>query len=333
MNLKRSMLRIILVGAIALMGLGSSAVLAEPNAQDEAPVLGAVNIIISRLFMIETGATEEAYITQPTVFDPGEVMRTDETGVALITWFYDGTETVVNSSTRLTLNAFSGGVADDFVLDLELHEGHNKGGIGNVASEGDTGSWTITTPAFMFKVVRGQFEVSADADGNTQLIVTEGRVEVMSGPDDDTPLVVDANSYIIAGANSDPGEGDIRTLSEDGMTVALDGVCKGIIAPEGGGGVNIRLAPTENSRRLGDAPEGQELWVRSSTEGNLWVQVYYQTDVTDEEGHNYGWVFGPAVTLNEESCATLVRSVLAAELYGGEGIDAEIAAEAEAASE
>lgn len=309
-----SLFRHALILMLVVTSLGGSLVLAGGHAQD-APVLGAVNIIVSRLFITEPGAQDEDFITSPTVFDPGEMLRTDETGVALITWFYDGTETAVGPGTRLTLNAFEGGVAADFTLDLAIEEGHIGNGLGDVAAGTGAGNWMLTTPAFVVKLIRGQFEVTVDADGNTLLIVTEGRVEVYDSADDDTPLVVDENQYIQTAAA--PMEGDVKTLSDDGITVNLEGACTGVASTN----TNIRLAPSENSRRLGAAPQGQVLWVRAGTEGNLWVQVYFQTDQTDEEGHNYGWIYGPALTLDEEACANLIRAELAAHLYGGQGID------------
>jgi hypothetical protein len=69
--------------------------------------------------------------------------------------------------------------------------------------------------------------------------------------------------------------------------------------------------------------------VRASTEGNLWLQVYYETQPDDEEGHNYGWIYGPAVTLDDENCGVLLRAPLAGMLYGGMGVDEPLGEEGE----
>jgi hypothetical protein len=50
------------------------------------------------------------------------------------------------------------------------------------------------------------------------------------------------------------------------------------------------------------------------------AQVYYQTQPMTK-GHNYGWIYGPAVTLDAENCGTVLRAALVGELYGGLGVD------------
>ncbi|MBN1678990.1 MAG: FecR domain-containing protein [Anaerolineae bacterium] len=306
----KSIRRIILTAAllVAVMAAAGPVALANNPAQDT-PVLGAVNIIQPELFVLESGAQDEAVIRSPTVFDVGETMRTDATGAVLITWFYDGTETVMGPSTSVTLNTFSGNSQNEFMLDMTLNEGHIVAGIGSVAGDNPSGKMTINTPEYTVRALNGEFEVMVDGNGNTMLIVTDGRVEVAKGDDD--PKTVEENHYLTGGPDS--GE----TLSEDGVTINLEGLCMVSASTN----MNVRLAPSEDSRRLGGITEGQSLWVRAGTEGQVWLAVYYQTPVTDEEGHNYGWVFGPAMTLSGDACAALIRAPLDSHLYGGKGID------------
>lgn len=278
-------------------------------AAQDTPILGSVVIVRSNVYMTPVGGTE-ARLGGPTQFEPGEVMRTDETGAALITWFFDGTESVVGPNTTVTLNNFSGGVAADFVLDVELKSGRLVSGVGKVAGANEAGHWTLTTPAFTVRLVQGQFDAFVSEDGVSTVVVTQGAAELLS--DDADPVMVETNYAITAGPDDDPA---VNTLSEDGVTVSLEGACTGVAETN----VHVWLAPSENSRRLGTVSEGQVFWVRSGTEGNLWLQVHYQTAPDDEEGHNYGWVYGPAVTLDEEACQGMIMSPLGAFLYGGRG--------------
>lgn len=288
-------------------------------AQDE-PVLGAINIIVADLYITPADGGEEVRLIEHSIFDPGETLRTDERGVALITWFYDGTETALGQSSRLTLNSFSGTAADTFVIDMELHEGHLAGAVGDLAADiAVDGEWLIKTPQFTVRPLRGQFEITVSADGETRLIVTEGRVEVLVG--DEAPFPVDQNQYLIGA----PGVAEV--LTNDGITPneALAGDLCVATTPAN---LNIRLAPNEESRRLGWVEAGQKLWVRAETEGGLWYQVFFTTADDDEEAHNYGWVYGPAVEL-EGACDVLLRAALDGHMYGGLGVDEALGAAGE----
>jgi hypothetical protein len=294
-----------LVLSMVLVGVAGSVALAQDQ-----PVLGAINIIVPDLWVTPAEGGDEVVLGEASILDPGEVLRTDATGVALVTWFYDGTESALGQDSSLKLNAFSGDAGDAFVIDAELSYGHLTSALGTVATESAAGgTMTITTPAFVVHPLRGEFELWVTQEGETTLIVTQGRVEVMVG--DAEPVPVDENQYLVG------APGAAETLSSDGITVNLSGVCTATTPTN----LNIRLAPNEDSRRLGGAQAGQVFWVRSSTEGNLWLQVYFQTAPDDEEGRNYGWIYGPAVQLDPDTCGAILRSALDGHLFGGLGVD------------
>jgi mannose-6-phosphate isomerase-like protein (cupin superfamily) len=288
-----------------LVGVAGSTALAQDQ-----PVLGAINIIVPDVWITPAEGGDEVLLSEASSLDPGEVLRTDETGVALVTWFYDGTESAVGQDSSLKLNAFSGDASGAFVIDAELSYGHLTSELGGVAADvSEGGQMTIATPQFVVHPLRGEFELWVTQEGETTLIVTEGRVEVLVG--DAEPFPVDANQYLVGA----PGEA--QELSSDGITPNLTGVCTATTPTN----LNVRLAPSEDSRRLGGAETGQVFWVRSSTEGNLWLQVYFQTPPEDEEGHNYGWIYGPAVQLDPDNCSVILRAALDGHLFGGPGVD------------
>lgn len=303
---KSTFLSFSLVLAIIMMGIVGSVVLAQDDEPVD-PVHGAVNIIIPELAMMEVGASSEISVRSATVLDVGETLRTDLTGVALITWFYDGTESVLGPGSKLTLNDLSGDQASAFVLDMSLEAGHLVSGVGYRVQDNPDGEWVVRTPKFDFSPARGQFDLMVDEDGTTRLIVTFGYVEILTGGD---PVKVEANSFVVDG-------GSPQTLSDDGFLPNFESFCSATANTN----LNLRLGPNEATRRLDSVDQGQQFWVRSSTEGNVWVQVFYQTDPLDEEGRNYAWVFGPAITIDEASCGTILRAPLASVLFGGLGID------------
>lgn len=316
--------RLLLSGVLVIaliLGLASTSVLAQDDAP-QGPVLGAINIIVADLFVTPADGGEEVRLIQNSSLDPGETLRTNETGVALITWFYDGTESTLGPEARLTLNSFSGTADGDFVIDAELHQGHLAGAVGAIAADiSENGEWTIKTPAFTARPLRGQFELTVSPEGETRLIVTEGRVEVLAG--DAAPFAVDANQFLIG------APGVAETLTTDGVTPSEALLAQDVCTATAPVNLNVRLAPNEDSRRLGGVPAGQTFWVRASTEGDLWLQVFYQTPPEDEEAHNYGWVYGPAVELDAENCDDLLRAALDGRMYGGFGVDEALGATGE----
>jgi hypothetical protein len=152
----KALLRFSLIFAVALMGV-SSALAQDETPTVQAPVLGAINIIAPDLYRTPAGGQETRLIAH-SVFDPGDTLRTNENGTGLITWFYDGTESVLGPNSSLTLNDFSGEATGAYVINLTLHSGHLISGLGGIAADLSTGgNWTLSTPAFNVQLLRGQF--------------------------------------------------------------------------------------------------------------------------------------------------------------------------------
>ncbi|MBI5957442.1 MAG: FecR domain-containing protein [Chloroflexi bacterium] len=302
----KSFWRLTLILAVVLAALGASSVLAQDTPPQ--PVYGAINIIVPELYSTPSDGVETRLIER-SIMESGETLRTDEEGVALLTWFYEGSESVLGQNSSLTLNELSGTAETAFVLDLTLNAGHLVSGLGYVAAANEDNSFVVNTPAYAVKLLRGQFELTVAEDGTTSLVVTEGRVEVTVG--DAEAVAVDEGQYLVGAA------GEAQTLSTDGATPNLTGACTATVPTN----LVVRFAPNQDSRSLGGVLTGQVLWVRAATEGNLWLQVYFQTAEDDEEGHNYGWVYGPAVDLNPDTCGTILRAPLDSMLFGGAGVD------------
>ena len=276
-------------------------------------VLGAINVILPGVSKREADMDRMARLRGPALLQDGDLVVTDANGVALITWFYDGTETVLGSRSRLTVHEMSGGVSSDFVIDLELHSGHLVSGLGSITGLNEDNVWHLATPAYDVRLLGGQIEVRVSGSGQTTLIVLEGAAEVWQD-DAGQAVRIEANEYLTGAAGEALGEPE--TLSEDGVTVSWADACIATAATN----LNIRLAPSETSRRLGGVTTGQELWVRASTEGNLWLLVYFRAPETEREAHNFGWVYRPTTQLDDARCDPILRAALDAQLYGGPGI-------------
>jgi hypothetical protein len=305
--MKIRLLSLGLVFSLLLVGVAGTSVWAQDEPVQ--PVLGAINIIVPEVSVIPADGGDAVALSEASSLDPGETLRTDAAGVALVSWFYDGTESALGQGSSLTLDDFNGDANSAFVIDATLNVGHLTSQLGTVASATSAGGeMKITTPAYTVHPLSGEFELWVTDAGDTTLIVTLGRVEVLAG---DAAYTVDANQSLVG------APGMAETLSDDGITPNLTGVCTATTPTN----LNIRLAPNEDSRRLGGAEAGQVFWVRSSTEGNLWLQVYYQTAADDAEARNYGWIYGPAVQLDPDNCGTILRAALDAHLFGGPGVD------------
>src|SRR5690606_27833124 len=181
----------------------------------------------------------------------------------------------------ITLERFDGNEDSGFDVALNQASGQLRMGIGEIGAAGNNSTWRVITPAFAVRLSQGRFEVLVSESGQSTLIVTEGSAEIdRSGAD---PLLVAAHEFVTAPPGEPPAQAE--RLSLDGVEVALRDVCTGVARAN----VNVRIAPSESSRRLGGLIEGQRFWVRAATVGRLWLQIFYRTADDDLEAHDYGW--------------------------------------------
>lgn len=294
---------VLATGVMALIGTPA-------RAQEDTPapaLLAAVNIIVPELYRTGAGENEPIRIPAPTVLVEGDRLITDTTGVALITWINNGSETVVGEDTTVTITRLQGIDNTDAAIALDLATGHLVAGM--PGSNGDV-DWQLTTPALTVTLLDGRFDITVERDGSTQIIVTAGQVQVRSASGDDVTL--SANQSL----NADPGAlGSPQQVSENGVSVSLEDVCTATAATN----INVRAAPSEESRRLGGIKAGDVLWVRAATEGNLWLNVYYTPGDTGARSA-FGWIYGPAALLDEDDCDHVLRAPLDAALFDGPGI-------------
>jgi len=305
--IQRHPLRLILAAIL----LAAFSAFAGPAIQAQEPGRGAINIISPEIFLTPADGSETR-IGMPTTISVGERLRTNETGVALITWLPDGTEFAVGPNTRLTLKEFDGDRESGFHVLIAQDSGQLRLGIGEIGAAGGASVWQVALPAFTVSLYQGRFELRVADDETSTLIVTEGRAEVGgTGPD---ALQVGPHEFVSVQVGA-PLPAQAERLSPDGVEVNLADVCIG----QAKANVNVRIAPSENSRRLGGLVEGQRFWVRAMTEGRLWLQIYYRTSEEDLAAHHYGWIYGPIVELDEQHCDSLLRAPLDAQIFGGPG--------------
>ncbi len=313
--MNRQLLRLGLA-LIVLGALAAPRVLAQDT--DSTAERATINIIRPEIYLTPVGEDEHR-IGMPTTLDAGESLRTGETGVALITWLPDGTEFILGPGTMITLEQFAGSRDSHMDITLRQDSGQLRMGIGEMGAGNSENVWHIAAPAFDARLFQGRFELRVSESGESTLIVTEGSAEIEQP--DSVALPVGAHEFVTA----QPGEAlaEAERLSLDGVEIALSDVCTG----EARANVNVRIAPSESSRRLGGLIEGQRFWVRAATEGRLWLQIYYRTGEDDREAHDYGWVYGPIATLDEDHCNTLTAAPLDARIFGGPGVGGPIADE------
>lgn len=305
------LIRTLLAGLLALSFVPPSAAVLAQDATPE-PASANINIIEPEIYIEDASGAEEN-LRRPSLLNANQRLRTDATGQALVTWFFDGTETMVGPNTILALHALTGEPGGDFYLETELVTGHIAAGIGDVAAA-SAGEWLFRTPDFTIRPVQGQFELTV-ADGVTHLVVTDGRVEIAPDAGGET-RTVEAGEFV----TSERGTADILPITDDGLEPNLAGACTATANTN----LNVRLAPNEDSRRIGGLRAGQTVWVRGITEGALWLQVYVEHETDEANRPSYGWIYGPATELNDDACQNVLRTALDAQIYGGPGI-AEVA--------
>ncbi len=304
--MRQTLIRLSLVLATGVLAIA----VPRARAQEDTPapaLLAAVNIIVPELYRTSAGEDEPARIPAPTVLAEGDRLITDTSGVALITWINNGTETVVGNDTTITVTRLEGIDNTDASIEIDLTTGHLVAGM---PGSGGAVAWQLTTPALTVTLLDGRFDITVDRDGSTLIIVTAGQVQVRGASGEDVTL--SANQYLHARPD---GIDEPQQISQDGISVSMEGVCTATAATN----VNVRIAPSEESRRLGGVKAGEVLWVRAATEGDLWLNIYYTPGETGIRSA-FGWIYGPAALLDEDDCDSVLRPPLDAVLFDGPGI-------------
>lgn len=218
----------------------------------------------------------------------GDIIRTDDTGRARITFFADGTDTELLPNTEYRLEQFTGNESN-FTLSANIIAGQTRQRLGRILDANST--YTIRTPGMALAARGTTFDIRVEESGRSAMLVAEGIVTAQA--DDES---ADVSQEFGVRAESEAGLSDVVLASSFAeLDAALDG-CVAAISSFDDTRINVRVGPSIDLPRIGTiAADEIALFLGTIVDGN-WYRIEFRD--------NFGWVFSSTAEI-ATNCAGL----------------------------
>lgn len=256
------------------------AILGAVSAQGERAA--TLEVISGGVEMLRVGTDNWIAVNVETVVGVGDVIRTDETGVARITFFSDGVDTDVQPSSEYRIDTFEG---DDttFTLQVSVLVGQTTQRLQRILDAAST--YSIETPGMTLAARGTEFAVRVEDSGRAAMLVTEGVVDASNEADSaEVPA-----EFGIRSEEDAPLSDVVRASSFEQLDNALDG-CSATVTTVDDVSINVRSAPSVDAEQIGfvSASEIDLFYGRTATTG------WYRIDFED----GFGWILASAADVS-----------------------------------
>lgn len=218
----------------------------------------------------------------------GDVIRTDETGEARITFFADGTDVSLESNTEYRIIEFAGD-DEDFQLRVEVVIGQAVHRLNRALGVGSR--YDVETPGMTLAAQGTIFAIRVEDDGRSGMLVTEGIVDAEA---DASSANVDAEFGIRSEVDNELSD-VVRASSFDELDAALDG-CTATITTSDDVSLNVRLSPSMDAPRVGFISASDIDLLYGVSESDNWYRIPFDD--------NFGWILSSTATI-DTGCAGL----------------------------
>lgn len=270
--------RLLLVGLMLFMAFAP--LVAEVNAQDD--LVAALEVIDAGVQVKRVDTANWVPVRVETLIGPGDVIRTDATGQARITFFADGTQVNLEPETEYRIIEFSGD-EDEFTLTVEVLAGITRQQFERLVGEGS--SYTVVTPGAAMTVRGTDFAIRVEHDGRSSVLTYEGLV---AANEDGEGAEVPPNFGLRAEVDKRLSDVVPATTFEE-LDFALDG-CPGTFDTAADVNLNVRLGPGAQFDRVGTIPPAGITNIIGVNEGDDWYRIPFRD--------GYGWVYSATMTVD-----------------------------------
>lgn len=221
----------------------------------------------------------------------GDVIRTDATGEARITFFSDGVETDILPNSEFSIDTFSGGVepTDSFDLEVSVLVGQTVQRLGRVLDASST--YNVNTPGMTLAARGTIFAIRVEDSGRAGMLVSEGMVDAEADEEvSDVPA-----EFGIRSAVDEALSDVVRASTFDELDSALDG-CVVTVSTSDDVRLNVRIAPSTDSFRVGTIGADEIDTFFGVSESNSWYRVPFNG--------GFGWILSTSSSV-DSTCAGL----------------------------
>lgn len=233
-------------------------------------------------------AANRISVSVEAIIGVGDIVYTSDNGRARITFFADGTTTILENNTTYRIDTLEGD-ANSFRIDVSVLLGITRQQLNRVLDANS--SYNVNTPGMTLAARGTIFDIRVEANERSALIVRENTVDAgAEGANADVPQGFGVRSEV-----DSPLSDVVAATNFTELDAALDG-CGITVATEGDVALNVRIGPSLNADRVGYVDAVDIDTVFGFAEGG-WYRVSYAS--------GFGWVSSQNTRL--ASCAGLRR--------------------------
>ena len=219
-------------------------------------------------------------VTFETLLAQGDVIRTDEEGEAIVTFFEDGTSTELQPETEVIIVDFR--VEEEaFTITLEILAGITIQQVERILDQDS--SYRVITPGVNMTVRGTDFAVRVEDDGRSSLLTFDGQVNAAD--------ISVERGFGIRAMNGDLSD-VVPADSFDALDTALDG-CVAMSSIDLDVQLNVRAGPATSNDMITTIPPSDIESVYGTITGNTWYRIQL------DDGR-YGWIAAAAVVLPDD---------------------------------
>lgn len=233
-------------------------------------------------------------VTVEAIVGVGDLIRTDETGSARITFFADGTDTELMPNTEYVIQQFEGD-EDTFIIAVEVLVGETQQRLGQLLDSDS--SYNVDTPGMLLAARGTVFDIRVEDDGRAAMLVSEGNVDA-SADSTSADASTSANVPTGFGVRSEDGgplSDVVQATTFDELDAALDG-CTATASTPDDVRINVRIGPSLEQPRVGTIAASEIGRFFGTTEDGQWFRIAFRG--------GFGWILTTDNTL-QETCAGL----------------------------
>lgn len=289
---------IILVIALSLSVWMGGAV---SHAQETTELAATLEVLEEGVEVLRVNTANWLPIRLEAIVGVGDMIRTNDTGRARITFFEDGTDTELLPNTTYQINRFEA-VADGFTLEAEVVLGQTLQRLGRLLDANS--NYTIRTPG-MTLVARGTvFRIRVEESERSAMLVDEGLVD--AGNESENADV--GVGFGIRAEADTPLSDVVRATTFEQLDSALDG-CPATLTTSDDVTINVRTAPNRDAEIIAGVSAENITILYGRTETTNWYRIML------DDG--FGWILSSSAQIG--TCAGL--RVFADDFAGENGTD------------
>lgn len=221
----------------------------------------------------------------------GDVIRTDATGRARITFFTDGTDTELLPNTEYRINQFEGSDTE-FNISVEVLIGQTLQRLNRLLDANS--QYEVITPSMSLGARGTQFAIRVEDGGRSAMLVSEGTVaaenSITSSNAAEVPLGFGIRAEV-EGVLSDV----VRATTFAQLDSALDG-CQAVLSTPDDVSINVRVGAGVEYPRAGVISSSEIDHLYGVTESGGWYRIQFRD--------GFGWILSSSATV-EEGCVAL----------------------------